>query len=150
MQLDTTSPTELPLARAAERGIRPGTGPIIIDKFVGVPKQLTPGGNAVLQGNTLRWQSTGAAPDLAITELALTDDTPLWRVISPGNVTEVSLPDPSVFGLPRWPEGPVVWLQWLAQLDQYDFNEFDYGHLESGSWRRWAFDQFQFKGPPSP
>lgn len=143
--LDSTTPSALPLTRATETLIKANTKTVLLGDFVGPPKQVKPAPGAALEGNTLRWSSSGATPDLVVTSVETPDETPVWRVISPGHVTEVKLPDPATLGLTPWPQGPLVWLQWLARLDGYDYANFNYTNLSSTYWKRWSFDQFFFQ-----
>jgi hypothetical protein len=146
--LDRAGPSGLPLLRATETLIPATQKTIVIDDLVGAPKQVKPNPGALLTGNTLRWSRSGATPDLAITSIETPDETPVWRVIAPGNVTEVKLPDPTTLGLPAWPKSPMIWLQWLVRLDSgYSYNTFNYGDISSAYWSRWSFDQFSFIGP---
>lgn len=146
--LDRSGPRGLPLLRATETLIPATQKTIVIDDLVGAPKQVKPNPGAVLAGNTLRWSSSGAKADLAITAIETPDETPVWRVIAPGNVTELKLPDPQTLGLPAWPPGPMIWLQWLVRLDSgYKYDTFNYGDISSSYWTRWSFDQFSFVGP---
>jgi hypothetical protein len=77
----------------------------------------------------------------------MTDETPVWRVLSPGDVTQVKLPDPKTLGLPAWPAGPLRWGQWLARLPGFSFSSYTYSHLNSSYWTRWSFDEFELKAP---
>jgi hypothetical protein len=143
--LESRSPAQLPLTRATETSIKP-TERIIIGDFVAPPRQEKPLLSAVLQGNTLRWSTTGgAASDLAITVIEGMDQTPIWRIVSRGDVNELKLPDPETLGLPAWPSGPLLWLQYQVKLDQYDFDNFTYSHTSSSYWKRWSFDNFFFQ-----
>jgi hypothetical protein len=142
---NASSPAELPIARATEAAVQPVDGVILIDQFIGVPRQVKPLPRGVLQGNTLAWSFDGGQPSLAVTLIQLADETPVWRVISPGEVTEVKLPDPESVGLPAWPETALVWQQWLVRLPAYDYETFNYSHLNSRYWDRWSFDEFTFE-----
>lgn len=148
LMLDTSSPTQLPLVQAIELNILPKNGEIEIGEFVGVPKQISPTAFGALQGNTLRWTSNGATPSIAVTRLLSSDQTPIWRIISDGNINEVNLPDPKTLGLPAWPTGPMVWQQWLVHLPQYTFDTYTYSHLSSTYWDRWSFNEFTFQITP--
>lgn len=146
--LESPSSDGLPFARAVERSVLPQSGAILVDEFVGVPRQVLPHPGDALKGNTLAWSQSGAVHDLAVTVLRQSDDTPIWRVISPGTTTRVKLPDPQAHGLPPWPKGDVVWLQWLARLPGFTFDkDFTYNHLSSRYWDRWSFDELEFEVP---
>jgi hypothetical protein len=148
LMLDTSTSTMLPLVQAIERNVLPKNGEIEIGNFVGVPKQISPTAFGTLQGNTLRWTSNGATPSLAVTRILASDQTPIWRIISDGSVTEVNLPDPETLGLPAWPTGPMIWQQWLVHLPQYTFDTYTYSHLSSTYWDRWSFNEFTFQIAP--
>lgn len=145
VMLESRNDTGLPLTRATETLIPTSERTLVLDGFVGLPHQVSPAAGARLWGNTLRWSvGPGQAPDLAVTAIETSDQTPVWTVISPGHIKEVKLPDPATLGLPAWPEGPLTWLQWLARIDDYDFDSFNYRDLSSARWRRWSFDLFSF------
>jgi IPT/TIG domain len=137
----------LPVARATARTVQPKGGSILLDEWVGVPQQVKPLPGAALQGNTLVFKQGGHKHDLAVTVLRLPDETPVWRVISPGDVTRIELPDPTTFSLPSWPKSPLLWLQWLARLPGFNYNNFTYRNLSSRYWDRWSFDELSLKGP---
>ena len=145
--LDTGQADGLPMTRATERLVQPKGGTILVDKFLGVPQQVKPSPATALQGNTLQWAQNGAAPNLSVTIIRKTDETPVWRIYSPGSTPAVKLPDPKTFGLPPWPKAPVVWLQYLAYLPGFSFDTYTYYHLSSRYWSRWSYDEFSFKGP---
>ena len=96
-------------------------------------------------GNTLRWANTGGSADLIITRIEKTDATPVWQIVSPGNLTELNLPDPATLGLPGWPSEPLNWLQWHVKLENFDYNTYNYTHQRSSYWTRWSFDQFSLR-----
>ena len=148
--LDSLTPSGLPLSRATELLIPGHQRRIELGGFLEAPRQLLPAAKGTLRGNTLRFAYPADAPsyDLAVTAIETADQTPVWRIFSPRGVEEVKLPDPQSLGLPAWPTGPLVWLQWLATLDSYDFNAFTYDHLRSARWLRWSFDQFEFRVEP--
>ncbi len=148
VQLDSSAPDGLPTVHATLRSVLPDKDrTLTVDRFVGPPTQIKPAAGAAIEGNTLMWGVSGEPADLAVTVIRLTDDTPVWRVISKGDVTQVKLPDPKTLGLPAWPSGPMVWGQWHARLPGFDFNSYNYSHLNSSYWDRWAFDEFSLKAP---
>ena len=147
VMFDTGSDSGVPTTRATERLVQPKSGTILVDKFLGVPLQVQPASGAALQGNTLQWSQNGVRiPNLSVTLLRLTDETPVWRIFSPGTQTAVKLPDPKAFGLPAWPKTTMVWLQYLAYLPGFSFDNYTYYHLTSRYWSRWSYDEFAFKG----
>ena len=145
--LESGSADGLPLTRATETSVLPTAGVIVVDKLIGPPLQLKPAPGGALQGNTLAWSQSGGSHDLAVTILRLPDETPVWRILSPGSTTQVQLPDPPTFGLPAWPKGPVLWLQWLARLPGFSYDNFTYSQLSSAYWDRWSFDELGFTIP---
>lgn len=145
--LESLTPGGLPLSRATERSVQPVLGKVVVDQFLGVPRPLKPLPGAALEGNTLSWASDGAAASFAITTLSLPDETPIWRIISRGDVTQVKLPDPVTFGLPEWPSGPLIWRQWLARIPGFDFDTYNYSHLNANYWDRWSLEEMQLVIP---
>jgi hypothetical protein len=147
VQLQSSSAAGLPMVRATDRLVLPTGGKIVVGGFVGPPEQVKPKPGGALEGNTLMWSASGAPASLVVTVLKQPDDTPIWRIISRGDVTLVKLPDPAAAGLPAWPAGPVVWLQWMAHLPGFSFDTYNYTHLNSAYWDRWSFDALGFQVP---
>jgi hypothetical protein len=147
LQVESLASSGLPMVKGTQRNVLPKDGVLLLDQFVGTPRQVKPKPGASLEGNTLMWAQSGASASLAVTAISLTDDTPVWRVITSGDVTTVKLPDPAVFGLTAWPKGPVKWSLWLAHLPGYTFNAYTYAHLSSSYWDRWSFDELSFQVP---
>ncbi len=142
---EASSPSGLPIVKATNLSVQPdAAGVILLDGLLGPPQQVKPGPGGLLEGNTLRWSYQGEA-SVAITAIERSDQTPLWRVISPGDVTEVKLPDPKTVGLPAWPNTSLVWLQWQVRLPDFDIDTFNYSQLRSQYWDRWSYDEFSFK-----
>jgi hypothetical protein len=148
VQLESAAPDGLPTVHGTLRSVLADQDrTIVVDRFVGPPSQVKPAAGAAIEGNTLQWGVSGEPADLAVTTIRLTDDTPVWRVISKGDVTQVKLPDPKTLGLPAWPSGPMSWSQWHARLPGFSFDSYNYSHLNSSYWDRWSFDQFDLKVP---
>ena len=148
VQLSTNHKTsELPLSVATEKMKLPKGGEILVDKFLGPPLQVKPGPGGKIQGNNLGWTYSGGTSSLNVVILRKTDQTPVWRLYSPGNVTLAKLPDPKTVGLPAWPSGPLVWVQYLAHLPGFSFNNFTYSHLSTRYWDRYSYDIFSIEGP---
>jgi len=148
VQLQSASPSGLPQARATQRSVLPSSSVITVADFVGVPRRVKPASGAPLAGGTLAWASDGAPASLAVTTLTLSDATPVWRVISRGDVTTAKLPDPQSLGLgATWPSGPLVWSQWLAHIPGFSFDSFNYSFLSSSTWDRWSADVFELQVP---
>jgi len=145
--LDTVTEEGLPLSMATERLRLPKDGVIEVDRFVGPPLQVKPRAGGSLQGNTLSWKSSGHPPNMAVTLVQMTDETPVWRIIGPGVIAQAKLPDPKSFGLPGWPKGPAAWSQWLVYLPGFSFNNYSYTHLSSRYWSRYSYNEFSFKVP---
>ena len=140
--LESAAGSGLPYTRAVQRWQRwPADGTFVVDRFLGPPLAVKPRPGTPLQGNTLAFSQSGAPHDLGITVIRLTDETPVWRIITPGTATTVKLPDPGAYGLPAWPRQKLLWLQWLARLPGFDYNTFTYRHFSSSNWDRWSFDE---------
>ena len=119
-----------------------------MDKFVGAAKLVDPKSSGILANNTLTWQPTGVAPNLAVTLVVDLKSQPIWRIISDGQNYSVKLPDPKKHGLKELPYGQyVVWAQWMVRIPVYDFNKYNYNHLQSRYWARWSQQQSYFRIP---
>ncbi len=139
--------SELPFTVATVKMTLPKGGEIVADQFLGVPRQIKPGPGGKIQGNTLAWAYTGGKASLSVVILRKTDQTPVWRFYAPGDVTIAKLPDPATLGLPAWPSGPLVWVQYLARLPGFKFDNFTYSHLSTRYWDRYSYDIFSVAGP---
>ena len=139
--------SELPLSVATERMKLPKGGEILLDKFLGPPRPVKPTAGGKIQGNTLAWTYSGGTSSLNVIILRTSDKTPVWRFYTPGDVTMAKLPDPATVGLPAWPSGPLEWVQYLAHLPGFSFNNFTYSHLSTRYWDRYSYDIFSVKGP---
>jgi len=139
--------SQIPLSVATVRMNLPKGGEILVDKFLGPPRQVKPGPGGRLQGNTLAWTHSGGTPSLNVIILRKTDQTPVWRFYSPGKITMARLPDPATVGIPAWPSGPLVWVQYLARLPGFSFDNFNYAHVSTRYWDRYSYDIFKIQGP---
>ena len=148
VQLSTNyKDSQIPLSVATVRMNLPKGGEILVDQFLGPPLQVKPGPGGKLLGNTLAWTHSGGTASLNVIILRKTDQTPVWRFYSPGKVTMARLPDPATVGLPAWPSGPLVWVQYLARLPGFSFDTFNYSHLSTRYWDRYSYDTFSIQGP---
>jgi hypothetical protein len=136
-----------PMVGATARSVQPVAGAIVVDGFIGLPKLVAPQPGANLVQNTFTWAAVGAQPSLAVTMVITADQTPVWRILSRGDVTEVKLLDPAGAGLPPLPKGYLVWGQFLAHLPAFSFDSFTYEHLELRYWDRFGVDATLFNVP---
>lgn len=143
---DAANAIGLPTVRAVESRVFPKNGKIVIEGLLTPPQQVKPAPGSPLYGNTLAWSSGKPTPSIAVTLIERSDQTPVWMVISPGDVSEVKLPDPQTVGLPDWPAGGLTWTQYVARIPGYDYKNFNYDHVGTRYWDRWSIDQFLFEG----
>ena len=138
----------VPYVRGTMRSVQPKNNELVMDKFVGAAKLLDPKSSGTLTNNQLTWQPTGVSPNLAVTLIVSLKSEPIWRIISDGQNYAVKLPDPKTMGLKEFPAGQyVVWAQWMVRIPSYNFNKYNYNHLQSLYWARWSQQQSYFKIP---
>ncbi len=138
----------VPYVRGTERSVKAKNGELVMDKFVGAAKLVDPKSSGTLTNNQLTWQPTGVSPNLAVTLIVSLKSEPIWRIISDGQNYAVKLPDPKAMGLKEFPYGQyAVWAQWMVRIPSYNFNKYNYNHLQSLYWARWSQQQSYFKFP---
>ena len=150
----TKASPSLPYVRGTSRSMKAASDTLVMDKFVGPASLDDPVQGQYLQNSTLKWTPTGAPAQLIVTLVVAysVPPTPVWRIISPGDATSVTLPDPKTAGLNDWTPGKLhIWAQWMIHLHPgYDFDKFTYDHLSSYYWDRWSQQQSYFQLPVTP
>jgi len=154
MSLDgggTKASPSLPYVRGTSRSMKATNDTLTMDKFVGAATMVDPVQFQKLKNNTITWTASGAPAQLIVTLVVAytVPTTPVWRIISKGDVTSVTLPDPKTSGLNAWSGTNLqIWAQWMIYLHKgYDFNKFTYDHLRSYYWTRWSQQQSYFYLP---
>ena len=139
----------VPYVRGTTRSMKDTAGVLVMDKYVGPGLLTDPQSAQYLTNNTLTWTNTGSPADLVFTRIVMNavPPTPVWRIISRGNVTSVKLPDPATAGLNAWTPGKLyIWAHWAIHLHPgYTFDKFTYDHMYSRYWDRWSQQQSYFQ-----
>jgi hypothetical protein len=138
----------LPFVRGTMKSVKPVNGELVMDKFIAGALLVDPSRGYTITGNKLTWKVNSVGkPSLALTLLVKFDLTPVWRIITNGTATSVTLPDPKTVGLTSWSNTTLIWAQWLIHLPSYDFNRYNYNHLRDFYWDRWSQEQSYFRTP---
>lgn len=121
-------------------------GPLLYPPLAVMPQ---PGGQLV--GNTLKWNVDPSTVEphfnyLTIGIPGMGGDTPVWHLITKGNVTEVELPDfPAIQGTPGIPKGKTLHLTVMRVYKEgFDIDAHDSTDLNTLSWRSWSMHDFLF------
>ena len=141
----TVAKSSIPYIRGTMRSVQPQNGELVMGKFVGPPMLTDPKKGGSMTNNTLTWTPTGYGASLAVVLLVDSKLTPVWRIISDGQNFSVKLPDAKAAGLKEIPKNTfLIWAQWMVHLPSYNFNKYNYNHLQSLYWDRWSQDQSYF------
>jgi len=133
----------VPLSAVLLKGVLDTIDPVVLDDFLGVPVLEDPEYGGTVVDGRISWTADGAIP----TFNAVTIDkpglvpTPIWRVFSNGEVTEIVLPDlPAIGGIPEPPSGPVIARIDALRTPVAPFDDFSYLYLRQSYWQAWAQD----------
>lgn len=138
----STDATQRPYTQQKRNGVRPQDEPIRFDNFLGVPEVVSPAfGARIPDDRTLRFEIPGDDPDLIVVDIYGNADNLVWTEILPGAARAVPLPDLSLFDEEEMDLEPgfVRWMVTAVKIDNFKYNELDYGIYVSGS-RYWTHD----------
>ncbi len=126
-----------------------GDHELFMGPMVPVPKFEVPVEGGVLTENLLSWEAdTSVQPHFQYMKLvvpSMMGDTPVWTLMSDGEVRDVPLPDfPQLEGTPGIPAGPLKLTQFRVYKEGFDIDHFDYSDLSTPDWQAWALDNIFF------
>jgi hypothetical protein len=115
--------------------------------FLGFTELLDPPPDGELNAGRIAWSTHGPAPELTQLLIQTAELMPktLWRVIVPGEVTEVQLPAELLDTLPQGE--PLLMLLYTANSPRFNFDRFNYGQLSSGRWTSYTVNFVAFTAP---
>ncbi len=120
---------------------------VTLGPFLGFTEITDPPADGELTDGHIAWTIGGSTPELCEVLIETNELIPnvLWRVILPGNVTEINLPQELLGMLPQGE--PLILLIYTANSPRFDFGRFNYGQLGSGRWTDYTINFAVFNAP---
>jgi len=119
--------------------------PLVLDRFVQVPKLTTPLPNSTWDGKALAasYAAGGSEVDLFVYEVESGGGLIAWKVIAPGSSQSFSLPDLKAVGpdLGLSP-GPLTITVNAARIDNFVYGALRYRDIAQRGWTAYATDVF--------
>lgn len=129
-----------------------GEQELLLGPILHPPMDVAPKKNGTLTGTTLEWWVAPESPEphfnyVTIGIPGMGGDTPVWNIISKGDLTQAKLPDfPNIQGTPGIPKGETLRLTMIrAYKEGFDIDAYDLTDLNNLTWRSWAFNTFLFQ-----
>ena len=105
----------------------------------------------MLTGTTLKWTVDPATVEPHFNYVTLgipgmMGDTPVWNIMTKGNVSQVELPDfPTIQGTPGIPKGTPLRLTIIRGYKEgFDIDAYDLSDLDQLTWRSWSVHSYFF------
>ncbi len=128
-----------------------GEQELLLGPILYPPMDVAPKKNGTLTGTTLEWAVAPESPEphfnyVTIGIPGMGGDTPVWNIISAGDLTQAKLPDfPNIQGTPGIPKGEMLRLTMIrAYKEGFDIDAYDLTDLNNLTWRSWSFNSFLF------
>lgn len=134
-----------PFTNITRKGVSDVNVTITMDGYLGVPQATAPAyGDAIPADRILRWTADGADPSFHEILMSGGDYNPAWRIFTPGNVREASIPDMSrtTPATDDISPGTVTWEIYAITVPSLDYNTFSYQYLNNDFWTKSAADLF--------
>ncbi|HTJ40993.1 MAG TPA: IPT/TIG domain-containing protein [Kofleriaceae bacterium] len=139
-----------PMSGRIWRGVKDTSQPIEISGFVGIPRPTDPApeGTASRRHAVFTPEHETLAPTFHLHYVSDDQGQPVWRGVSCGAETDVTLPDLSTIGR-VWPppDTRLFWSVWSIASQTDDFNQYTYRWNSSSYWRAYANDYAWVKWP---
>lgn len=128
----------IPYTRQKRNGVSQ-VSDVRFESFLGVPSLVSPAlGARIPDDRTLRFDLTGAKPDMILVEI-YSGDNLAWTQILPGDSRAIPLPDLSqIEGQADLPQGFLQWTVTAVKINDFRFNELQHTYLTSQ--RYWTHD----------
>ena len=134
-----------PFSVRVVRGVTATAAPLVIGDFLPVPRAADPPSNGAATRRHVALTSEPPAHAVPTFRLHMLSDAmgnPVWRGITCGDLTDVTLPDLSSIGVSYPAPGePMTWVSW-AITTPGSYDTFSYRWLGSAYWRAYASDAF--------
>lgn len=121
-------------------------GPMLYPPLADTPKMM-----GKLDGYTIKWTVDPETTQphfnsVAIGIPGMGPDTPVWNIMTAGDLSQVELPDfPSIQGTPGIPKGKTMRLTMIrGYMEGFDIDSFDNTDLNTYKWQSWAMNQLFF------
>lgn len=142
-----------PYTVAIERGVTTIDATLPINGFLGIPEPVAPvAGGTVPSDRIFRWSVDPTAPEPSLYMIvmlrpgSLVPALPVWRMMVPGNITQVPVPDfGSIEGLGDIGTGFITWGVFAISIDGFMFDNLRYSDLNGNNWEREALDTWVFQ-----
>jgi hypothetical protein len=128
-----------------------GEGELLLGPMLYPPLPNQPLDSGVLTGTTLKWTVDPATVEPHFNYVTLgipgmMGDTPVWNIMTKGNVSQVELPDfPTIQGTPGIPKGTPLRLTIIRGYKEgFDIDAYDLSDLDQLTWRSWSVHSYFF------
>jgi hypothetical protein len=134
-----------PLTATVKNGVQDISGGVVMDGFLGIPQATAPehGTTGLPEDRVLRWEADGSEADFHMVQVLGGDGNPAWRHFVAGDVSRAPVPDlSSIPEVNDIASGSVFWVVYAIRIPGFDFDRFNYTHINQRLWSAWAADQF--------
>jgi IPT/TIG domain-containing protein len=120
---------------------------VTLGPFLGFTQIVEPEKDGEMVDGRIAWTIEGPQPELIEVLIETNELIPnvLWRVILPGDATEITLPEELISLLPRGE--PLIMLVYTANSPRFYFDRFNYSQLSSGRWTSYTINYTIFTAP---
>lgn len=128
-----------------------GAQELLIGPMMYPPMDINPPNGGALIGNTLKWNVDPNTTQphfnyMTIGIPGLGGDTPVWNIMTDGDLTQTQLPDfPNIQGTPGIPKNTTMRLTTIRGFKEgFDIDAYDLTDMSQLSWKSWAVNSFFF------
>jgi hypothetical protein len=120
---------------------------ITLGPFLDFTEIIEPQYGAELKDGKFSWTLGSPQPELIEILIETNELMPnvLWRVVLPGDATEVTLPEELISLLPQGE--PLIFLMYTADSPRFSFDRFNYSQLSTGRWTSYTVNFSTFTAP---
>ncbi len=115
--------------------------------FLGFTTLVHPEQDGDLRDGLISWRFDGPTPELTQVLIQTSELMPkvLWRVVLPGDITQIQLPAELTDTLPQGE--PLLLLLYTANSPRFTFDRFNYGQLSSSRWTSYTVNYASITAP---
>jgi hypothetical protein len=120
---------------------------VTLGPFLDFTEIIEPQYDAELKDGRFSWTLGAPQPELIEILIRTNELMPntLWRVVLPGDATEVILPEELISLLPQGEK--LMFLIYTADSPRFSFDRFNYSQLSTGRWTSYTVNQSLFTAP---